>query len=319
MREIAASDINAAANRIEPFVPVTNLTRSHYLSELIQGNVFLKEEHRQITNSFKIRGASNTVLINDTIGTFVTASTGNHALAVCHILSKVGKRGIIFVTSTIPESKLEKLKKFPFIELKIVQGDPQLGELAARKFAIENNLKFISPYNDYQVIAGQGTCGLEIMQQQPEIDNIFVCVGGGGLISGISIGAKSIKPDVTIVGCLPKNGEVMLASIKAGKITDLEYKETLSDGSAGNLEPESVTFELCKNNVDMWISVEEAEIRKGIQLIATHEKQIIEGAAAVSVASFLRMKDQLIGKSVAIVLCGGSINTDIFAEIIAEN
>jgi len=117
------------------------------------------------------------------------------------------------------------------------------------------------------------------MQQQPNIEHIFVCVGGGGLISGLAIGAKSIKPDVNIIGiqelqelnkiwlrthgylgCLPKNGEVMLASIEAGEITDLEYKETLSDGSAGNLEPNSVTFELCQNNVDSWISVEENEI-----------------------------------------------------------
>ena len=176
--KIIQSDINAAADRIKPYVPVTNLTRSHYLSELIQGknrasalslktrnyhqykniflgNVYLKEEHRQITNSFKLRGASNTILTNEKIDTFVTASTGNHALAVCHILSQVGKKGIIFVTSTIPESKLQKLKKFPFIELKVIEGDPQLGELAARKYAEDNGLKFVSPYNDYEVIAGQ--------------------------------------------------------------------------------------------------------------------------------------------------------------------
>ena len=108
------------------------------------GNVYLKEEHRQITNSFKLRGASNTVLTNEKIETFVTASTGNHALAVCHILSQVGKKGIIFVTSTIPESKLQKLKKFPFIELKVIEGDPQE--------ELFRNFKSLTPSSEIQIL-----------------------------------------------------------------------------------------------------------------------------------------------------------------------
>jgi len=310
--------IHDAAERIETIVPVTNLTRSHYLSNIIGGNVYLKEEHRQMTNSFKLRGAANSIQLHPEIDTFVTASTGNHALAFCHVLQSVQKKGIIFVTSTIPATKLEKLKKFDMIELKIVEGDPQLGEIAARNFAEERGLKFISPYNDIEIIEGQGTCGLEILKQCPQkVDAIFVCCGGGGLISGIAVATHK---KATVIGCQPKNSEVMLASIKAGKIVDLEYIPTLSDGSAGNLEPGAVTFDLCRKEelISKWISVTEEEIKDAIKLIATHDKQIIEGAAGVSVASFMKMKNQLRGKTVAIVLCGGSINPNVFGDIIKQ-
>ena len=135
--------------------------------------MYLKEEHRQITNSFKLRGAANSIQLHPEIDIFVTASTGNHALAFCHVLQEVNKKGIIFVTSTIPATKLNKLKKFDNIELKVIEGDPQLGEIAAREYADANGLKFISPYNDYEIIEGQGTCGLEIMDQCDEFDIFY--------------------------------------------------------------------------------------------------------------------------------------------------
>jgi len=309
--------IEEANTRIRPIVPITNLTRSYYLSQLIDGHVYLKEEHRQITNSFKLRGAANSIQLHPEIDVFVTASTGNHALAFCHVLREVNKKGIIFVTSTIPATKLNKLKKFDNIELKVIEGDPQLGEIAAREYAATNGLKFISPYNDYEIIEGQGTCGLEILNQCPTTpDYLFVCCGGGGLISGIATAVKDTG--TTVVGCQPVNSEVMLQSIQKGEIVDLEYIPTLSDGSAGNLEPNAITFELCRDLIPTWMSASEDEIKKAIKLIANTEKQIIEGAAGVSVASFLKMAKELRNKTVVIVLCGGSINTAVFGDIIKE-
>lgn len=314
------SDFENARKLIKSYVKKTPLEISKVLSELNSGRVFLKCENEQTTGSFKLRGAIHSILVLKNIyQRFVTASSGNHGLACAHAFSKTDTSGIVFLPSSVDKSKLEKLKSSPLVDLKFVDGDQVLVEEAARKFASEDRLKtrFISPYNDVNIIRGQGTCGLEIMDQCPDVDYVFVTVGGGGLASGVLVAIKSINPNVKIVGCQPDQSPVMMESVNADKIIEYDSGATLSDGSAGGIEPDSITFDICKTGIDRWVSVSEAEIRNALYIICTnHNQKIIEGAAGVAVASFIKMAPELKGKYCVIISCGGNINHEVHAAVI---
>lgn len=175
---------------------------------------------------------------------------------------------------------------------------------------------FISPYNDQTVIAGQGTIGLELFRQNKNLDAVFISVGGGGLISGIASYLKQKRPATQIIGCYPENAPIMHECIKAGKIIPVAEQPTLSDATAGNLEPGSITFPLCRDFIDHHVLVSEDEIKQALRLLADTERMIVEGAAGVALAAFLKMANSLKGKNVAIVLCGRNINFSKFIEVI---
>lgn len=174
----------------------------------------------------------------------------------------------------------------------------------------------MSPYNDLQVIAGQGTIGSELERQLKSVDAVFVPVGGGGLISGIAGFMKSGSEPIEIIGCQPYNSAVMYESIKAGSILDLESKPTISDGTAGGIEAETITLPMCRDLVDTWILLSEKEIIEALKLILTKHYLLIEGAAALSVAAFLKDKDKFKGKTVVLVLSGCKISIETLKEIL---
>ncbi len=312
--------ILAAKKRIHSNILQTPLFPSTYLSGLSGGKVYLKLESEQYTGSFKARGALNKILAtpkSDYQKGFVTASTGNHAQGFARALQIAGAQGTIYLPEGASPAKVEALKSYP-AELKFHGTDPLTTELYAKKIAQEEGKIWVSPYNDPLIIAGQGTMGVEILEQAKEdIDFVLGCVGGGGMMSGVATYFKTASPDTKIVGCLPANSPEMYLSIQKGEVVVIEEPlDTLSDGSAGGLEVDSITYAICKNTIDQYCITTEKEIAQGIQLIAKKHHKIIEGAAAVAVASFLKEIDNYRGKTIVIIICGANIAMEKFVKIV---
>jgi threonine dehydratase len=311
-------EVLSAEKRIRKHIHTTPLEYSGYLSSLCNAEVYLKLENYQLTGSFKIRGALNKVLSltkkQREVGV-ITASTGNHALGVAHALQIAGGKCAIYVPTNTSRSKLRALQYYP-VKVRFYGEECEDTEVHARKIAKRNNQVYISPYNDWKIVGGHGTIGIELENQLKNIDHLFASVGGGGFISGIGGYLKSISKNITITGCLPKNSPVMYESIKAGKILDMEIKPTLSDGTAGNIEQDALTFDLCKKYVDDYILVTETEIKRAITLILDNHHMVIEGAAGVTVASFIKQKKKYTHKTVVLVICGRNIGLDTLKSLL---
>jgi threonine dehydratase len=305
--------ILAAAERLRPHVRETPVERSEILAAAAgatETSVWLKCENLQHTGSFKLRGACNKVLMlppEDLSRGVVTASTGNHARGVAHALGIVGGRGTIYLPTIVSPGKLEALRRYPSVSLELYHTDSDETEMHARRMAEESGRVYISPYNDCDVIAGQGTVGVELWRQCPALDAVLIAVGGGGLISGMASYLKAVHPGITIVGCWPEHATALYASLQAGRIVSVTEKPTLSDGTAGGLEPGSVTFDLARELIDDCVLVSEAEIAEAIRLVLVEHHLVIEGSAGVAVAAWRKTAAQHAGKNVAIVLCGGNI------------
>ena len=302
-------------DNIKNYIEKTPLKHSERLSKETNSNIFLKLENLQKTGSFKARGALNKILNINSTEKVVAASSGNHGAAVSYALSKKNMIGTIYVPKNVKKSKVKNIESFGSKVIKF--GDDCLdAENEAIRLCKENNLTFVSPYNDYDIISGQGTIGVEILEQNTNIDTVFITVGGGGLISGISSYIKSINPDIKVIGCSPINSSIMINSIKEGKIVNTESKDTLSDGSAGGVEEGSITFNMCKELIDDFCLVSEEEIALQIKNTLNIDKMSIEGSAAVAIASAIKMKSHIENKNVAIIICGGNIGSDTLNKIL---
>ena len=312
--------ITDARERIKDNILNTPLLHSRWLSDACNGSVYLKMESEQYTGSFKARGSLNKLMwiqeqkLNKLP---VTASTGNHGLGFARALDLLGMKGKIFLPENADTSKIEAIQSYG-ADLEFHGDDPYTTEMFARKTADENGWIYVSPYNDEQIIAGQGTIGIEILEKIDQPDNILATVGGGGLISGIATYVKEKSPKTRIIGCQPENSPEMSASVRAGEYKEIESKPTLSDGSAGGFEKDSITFDLCKELVDEFILVSEKKIEKSIrQMISKHHK-LVEGSAAVAVASLLQQPDKFANQSTVIVICGANISLDTLKEVLAK-
>jgi threonine dehydratase len=230
-------------------------------------------------------------------------------------MQRLGGSALVFVPEESASSKLSSIERFG-AEIRRAGGDCVEAEAAARGYAAERGATYISPYNDPQVIGGQGTIGPELERQTEKIDALFVSLGGGGLISGIAGYLKSVKPKIEIVGCSPENSKVMIESIKAGRILDLPSLPTISDGTAGGVEADSITFDLCRDLVDGYMTISEEEIKESLRSFVQAHRMPIEGAAAVAIASFKKRRGALRGKKVVIVLCGGNIDPATLKSIL---
>ena len=311
-----------AESRIRPYIVETPLTLSPSLSERSGAQVFLKLENRQHTGSFKLRGATNKLLslsAEERSRGVVTASTGNHGLAVAHAAAQLDVAATIYLPQAASRRKVEKLNAFP-VQLSQVPGDALDAETSARRAAAARGQLYISPYNDAQIIAGQGTIAVEMLRQEPQLDAVFVTVGGGGLMGGIASYLKDCARAVRTVGCQPERSAVMLASVRAGRIVEEESSlPTLSDGSAGGIEEQTITFDLCRRHVDHWLTVSEAEIAAAMRLIHRESGETIEGAAGVAVASLLQMGKRCAGQRLAVVICGGNVDEDTWQRVLELN
>jgi threonine dehydratase len=297
------------------------MTWSQALSESTGATVFLKNEHFQHTGSFKLRGALNKVLSlssREKEKGVIAASTGNHGLGVAYAARIAGVPAAIYVPETASPIKVRGIAALG-AEVRLVSGDCLEAELTAKKVAATQDQVFISPYNDIDVIAGQGTLGKEMLEQVSDLDAVFVSVGGGGLISGIAGYLKAMKPNVTIVGCWPKNSPILLEWIKAGRAIDVPEFPTLSDATSGSPETDTITFPYCQKWIDETVVVSEEEIGDSIRLIAESESSMIEGSAAVAVASLIRAGKAFRGKRVGVLLCGRNIDFGKFRSLIAPS
>lgn len=309
-----------AENRIRPFIRETPLCPSPLLSGEIGGDVVLKPENWQVTGSFKVRGAANRLLSiseADKSRGAVTASSGNNGAAFAHLTGCLGIPGIIFLPETVAKAKYEALRRTG-ADIRKFGDDCVKAETRAHEFAEETGRIFVSPYNDPLVVAGQGTIGLELARQAPHLDVVLVPVGGGGLISGIAGYLKALDDRIRIIGCQPVNSPVMAESVRAGRILEIESLATLSDGTAGGIEPGSITFNFCRDLVDEFILVSESEIARALRLMIDNHHMLVEGAAALPVAALLRSPESFSGLKVALVISGSRIGSQTLVEILRQ-
>ncbi|CQJ23720.1 pyridoxal-phosphate dependent protein [Yersinia enterocolitica] len=286
--------IKEAHQALRPQVRVTPLEYSPLLSQHSGCEIYLKCEHLQHTGSFKFRGASNKLrLLTDEQRQqgVITASTGNHGQAMALAGKLAGVKATIYAPEQAAAIKLEAIRALGG-EVELIPGDALNAELAADSAAQQQGKIYISPYNDRQIIAGQGTCGMEMVEQQPDLDAVFVAVGGGGLISGIATVLKKLSDKTQIIGCWPANATSMYTSLENGKIQEVAEQETLSDGTAGGVEPGAITFALCQQLIDQKVLVSEQEIKDAMRLIAHTDRWMIEGAAGVALAAALKLAPQ---------------------------
>lgn len=313
------NEVLAAEKRIRAHIRETPLEYSPALSRLTGAKVFLKCENLQYTGAFKARGAINKLLAltpAEREQGVVTASTGNHGAAVAFGLSKLKMNGIVFVPENASATKIDNIKNYD-AQLKFFGTDCMQTEIHAIEYAKKNNKVYISPYNDLQVIGGQGTIGLEIMQQLHHIDAVLAPIGGGGLIAGIAGYIKSIAPSIQILGCLPENSPVMSESIKAGHIIEMETQETLSDATAGGIEAGAITFDICQQFVDDYILVSEKEIKEAIITLLKTQHLLVEGASGVALASLLKNAQKFQNKTVVVILSGANISLESLNKVLA--
>ncbi|HEX2916846.1 MAG TPA: threonine/serine dehydratase [Chloroflexia bacterium] len=297
---VTSQDILQAAQRLRQsgFVNHTPLEYARELSARLGIELYQKLEIFQRTGSFKVRGATNKLLkLKETAPDsfekgFVTASAGNHALGMSYAASRLGAKATIVLPQSVSPAKLEKLKGYP-VELIVAEGNYDFAEVYARRLEQEQGLVFVSAYNDPEVIAGQGTVGMEALNELPDADILLVPVGGGGLSAGVALWAKTVLPNLRVIGVQSEASPAMQHSLVAGKLVEAPELPSLADGLAGNVEPGSITFELVQKHVDEVVLVTEEAIAEAINFYATELQLLVEGSGAVGLAALLSGKINL--------------------------
>lgn len=302
-------DLFAARLRIGGIAYRTPLERSDWLSELAGCDVYLKLECWQRTRSFKIRGAYNAIasLPAELRGRgLVAASAGNHGQAVALVAREFGVPAVIFVPATAPETKQAHIRGHG-AELRLVEGTYDDAEVAAAAFAKERSAVFVHPFVDPAVVAGQGTIGLEILETLPDVSEVLVPVGGGGLIAGIGIALRGAAGDgVRIVGVNAERSPSMHAAFEAGRVVDAPIGPTLADGLAGGVEPTS--YERAREVADAVVLTSEAAIESAVRELFRHEGVVAEGAGATPVAALLEGRWRPTAGPAVLVVSGGNID-----------
>ncbi len=306
-----------AYGRIRGEIIRTPLEYSPVLSRELGAQIYVKWECDQKTGSFKLRGALNKLRrlpAEQKRRGVVSASTGNHGLA----LSYASKLEDVALTLFLPENavreKIQMIEKYG-VDLKFHGTSCEQAEIHARRIADETGRVFISPYNDYDIIHGQGTLGIEIFEDLPEVDDVLVPIGGGGLIAGIGGYLKSLKPSVKIWGVEPINSAFMKASLAAGRLVEIQEKPTLADAVAGGMEPGAVTFPLCQAYVDGILTVSENSLKNALRRLYEVHVKVVEGAGALPLAGLIKARRRFQGRKAVLVVSGGNIAADIFNKL----
>jgi threonine dehydratase len=304
------SRIPIARQSIAGAVYRTPLEPSIWLSTVTGGEVLLKLECYQPTGSFKVRGAIASISQLDPAERergVVTASAGNHGLGVAYAASRLGVQATVVVPENASPAKVAALERYP---IELLRGGPSYdtAERKALQIAQETGAIFVSPYNDPWVVAGQGTIGVEIVEDDPHLDAVLVPVGGGGLISGIAAWLKAVDPRVAVIGVQSAASPAMERALRAGSLVEIPIEPTLADGLAANIQPGSITFDLATEVVDRVVLVSEEEIAQGVR-DAFHEIHLpLEGSAVVGMTALVHGRlPELAGKRVALVATGRNI------------
>jgi threonine dehydratase len=310
--------VSVAARRIGPYIVHTPIISSQRMSEETGHQVWLKCEQLQPTGAFKIRGAANALLARNSEerrkGT-ITYSTGNHGLAVAYMAQQLGIPAIICISSRVPANKVEVLKATG--ARVVIEGNSQDdAKEVAEDIARKDRLIMIEPFDDLDVIAGQGTVGLEILEQLPEATTVLAPLSGGGLLSGLSVFIKANRPDIRVIGVSMNQGAIMYESIRAGQPVQMPEVPTLADSLQGGIGINNrFTFSMVREYVDDIILVKEEEIGRAMALLG-REGLIVEGAGAVAVAALshhLRLRGSIVA-----ILTGRNISLSTFCGIIKD-
>ena len=311
--------VREANERCQDHLLPTPLEHSMYLSDKIEGEVWLKLDSMQRTSSFKFRGAINKILSlteAELDRGIVSASTGNYALAVAEAMRIRNRRATIYVANDIEPSRLELLRSHG-LNL-VIHGEVAWdAEKEARRVGDEEGKIYVSPYNDPIVVGGQGTCGYEISQQLPDLDAAFLACGGGGLLTGSAGWLKSHNSNVEAFGVSPANSPVMYESMRTNKMVEMDTQPTLADTCAGGIDLDSITLDLCRRYVDEIVLLTEKEIEASIRLLFEQHRLVTEGSGALSIGGLLKRKERFKGKKVVAVVCGRNVNLEVFKKIIA--
>ena len=316
---IDINHIKDARKALKSFIKKTTLKYSHFLSSICQGTIYLKLENTQLSHSFKIRGAFNKILkltLEEKQKGIITCSSGNHGLATAIAAKKLNVAVKIVIPETTPRKKVDKIKKYN-VDL-VLYGDYDEAEQKALELAHQEGKTYVSGYNDPDIIAGQGTIGLEILEEFPEVEKVLVPIGGGGLVAGIAIAIKNKNRAIEVIGAQSVASPVMYESLKAGKILkseELKIQDSIADGLSGGIEENSMTFTITQKNVDEVILVKEETVKQAIRLLWEKDNQIVEGAGAVGPAVVLENKEQFKNKKTVIIISGGNINDELFNKV----
>ena len=315
MSSISLADIQAARDVISGHIANTPCLHSRTLSEITGANVYLKFENHQFTASFKERGALNKLAsldVSQRKAGVIAASAGNHAQGVSHHATRMGIPSVIVMPRFTPNVKVDMTRRHG-AEVVLFGDDFDEAKTHAFHLADQRELTFVHPYDDEKVIAGQGTIALEMLEAQPQLDMLCIAIGGGGLISGMAIAAKALKPEIEILGVETSRFPSMLAAITGE--TPVFGASTIAEGIAVR-EPGKLTLDIVKKWVGDIVLVDEGDIEEAIVMLLEIEKTVVEGAGAASLAAMMQHRERFVGKHVGLVLCGGNIDPLMLAEII---
>ena len=314
------TDIHAARHELEKYARITPLIQSNYLSRKAKGEVYLKLENMQLTGSFKFRGAYNRIVhLSDAEKKrgVIACSAGNHAQGVALSCKLLGIEATIVMPTTAPQAKIEATEGYGATVILHGSSFDEAHEYC-HQLVDETGLVYIPPYNDRYVMAGQGTIGLEILNQLWDVDNVIVPVGGGGMISGIAVALKTFNPNIKVIGVQAENIHGMTSSFHGHALTTHKEGVTLADGCAV-ATPGTMTYEVVSELVDDMVLVNEEEIQQAIKVLIQRTKIVCEGAGALSTAALLsgKIKPELLeGKKTVNIVSGGNIDLTKLEEII---
>jgi len=316
--QINLESIKAAQARIQPIIYPLRITTSPSLSERFGNEILLAHEYLQITGAFKLRGALNSILQLDpetSKAGVIAVSTGNHGRALAWAARHVGIPCVICMSSLVPENKINAIRTLG-AEIKIIGKSQDEAEIEARRLVSEEGFIMVPPFEHPHVIAGQGTLGLEMLEQVPDVDTVLVQLSGGGLISGIATAIKSIKPGVRVVGISMQRGCAMIESQRAGKPVEVAELPTLADSLGGGIGLDNRwTFNIVRELVDDFILLSEEEIADGIRHAYFDEQIVLEGGGSVGIAALLADKIKTTGKTI-VLLSGKNIDMQLHRKII---
>lgn len=310
---LSLQNVWKARNTIKQIITKTPLVYSPILSSITGKNIYLKYEHIHESGAFKMRGATNALLQlsekEKSVGV-TTFSTGNHGLAIALVAKKLGIRAVICVSTRVPSSKLDRIRELG-AELEIYGEGQDDAELRCYQLEQEQGLKVIPPFDHLDIIAGQGTIALELLEDLPSIDCVIGGLSGGGLLAGIGLVMKTTNPDIAVLGLSMEKGAVMHESLKAGNPVVLNEYNTLADSLLGGLGMNNTyTFPLIKEYVDQSVLVSEETIAKGMALLYKHHRIIVEGAAAIGVGAIADGTLNVPGQNIAIIISGCNVDLD---------
>lgn len=312
------SDILAARCAIAGVAVRTPFVASPFLSARLGDDFLLKLETTQPIGAFKLRGAVNAITTLDpNIAGVTCCSTGNHGRGVAYAARARGLRAVVCMSSLVPPAKVDGIRALG-AEVRIV-GRSQDDALAeSQRLAREDNLAEISPFDNASVIAGQGTIGLEMLEDRPDLAAILVPLSGGGLAAGVALGAKAIKPDIKVIGVSMDRGAAMHASIRAGHPVEVEEVASLADSLGGGIGRDNrLSFPLCRALLDDVILVTEADIYRAMQALYYEDRMVAEGASVVGIAALLEGKLPAFGGTVGTIITGRNVDMRVFTDIVA--